>query len=55
MSARTIRPDGSIVNFDGKVFDKSIRRKKRVSFPSNSTDPFVTAILSKLCYPRGTR
>jgi hypothetical protein len=26
--ARTIRPDGSIANFDGKVFDKSIAKHK---------------------------
>jgi hypothetical protein len=26
--ARTIRPDGSIANFDGKVFDKSIAKRK---------------------------
>lgn len=26
--ARTIRPDGSIANFDGKVFDKSIVKRK---------------------------
>lgn len=26
--ARTIRPDGSIVNFDGKVFDKTIEKTK---------------------------
>ena len=28
IKARTIRPDGSIANFDGKVFDKSIMKHK---------------------------
>jgi hypothetical protein len=30
--ARTIRPDGSIVNFDGKVFDKSIVKARGVKY-----------------------
>jgi hypothetical protein len=30
--ARTIRPDGSIANFDGKVFDKSIVKTKGVKY-----------------------
>jgi len=29
---RTIRPDGSIVNFDGKVFDKSIAKAKGLRY-----------------------
>jgi len=32
VSARTIRPDGSIVNFDGKVFDKSIVKAKGLKY-----------------------
>ena len=28
LKARTIRPDGSIVNFDGKVFEKSLTRQE---------------------------
>ena len=30
--ARTIRPDGSIANFDGKVFDKTIAKAKGVKY-----------------------
>jgi uncharacterized protein DUF3857 len=30
--ARTIRPDGSIVNFDGKVFEKQIARAKGLKY-----------------------
>ena len=30
--ARTIRPDGTIVNFDGKIFDKSIVKAKGVKY-----------------------
>ena len=30
--ARTIRPDGSIVNFDGKVYEKEIVRARSVKF-----------------------
>jgi hypothetical protein len=30
--ARTIRPDGSIVDFDGKVFDKSIAKAKGLKY-----------------------
>ena len=30
--ARTIRPDGSIVNFDGKVYDKEIVKARGVKF-----------------------
>ena len=30
IKGRTIKPDGSIVNFDGKVFDKSIVKAKGV-------------------------
>ncbi len=32
VKARTIRPDGSIVNFDGKAFDKTIVKAKGVKF-----------------------
>lgn len=32
IKARTIRPDGSIANFDGKVFDKSIVKAKGVKY-----------------------
>jgi hypothetical protein len=30
--ARTIRPDGSIANFDGKVFDKSIAKARGLKY-----------------------
>ena len=30
--ARTIRPDGSIANFDGKVFDKTIAKAKGLKY-----------------------
>ena len=30
--ARTIRPDGSIANFDGKIFDKSILKRKGLKY-----------------------
>src|SRR5882672_1976663 len=30
--ARTIKPDGSIVNFDGKVFEKTIHKAKGVKY-----------------------
>src|SRR6266481_5707484 len=32
VKARTIRPDGSIVNFEGKAFDKTIVKAKGVKF-----------------------
>jgi len=32
LHGRTIRPDGSIVNFDGKVFDQTIVRRKGLRF-----------------------
>lgn len=32
VNARTIRPDGSIANFDGKVFDKSIVKAKGLKY-----------------------
>ncbi|HZR55981.1 MAG TPA: DUF3857 domain-containing protein [Terriglobales bacterium] len=32
IKARTIRPDGSTVNFDGKVFDKSIAKAKGLKY-----------------------
>ncbi len=32
IKARTIRPDGSIVNFDGKVFDKSIFKARGLKY-----------------------
>jgi regulator of replication initiation timing len=32
IKGRTIKPDGSIVNFDGKVFDKSIVKAKGVKY-----------------------
>jgi hypothetical protein len=32
ISARTIRPDGSIVNFDGEIFDKSIVKVSAASY-----------------------
>jgi len=32
ISARTIRPDGSIVNFDGQIFDKSIVKLSAASY-----------------------
>jgi regulator of replication initiation timing len=32
VSARTIRPDGSVANFDGKVFDKSIVKAKGLKY-----------------------
>jgi len=32
VGARTIRPDGSIANFDGKVFDKSIIKAKGLKY-----------------------
>jgi hypothetical protein len=32
VKARTIRPDGSIVNFEGKVFDKSIAKAKGLKY-----------------------
>jgi hypothetical protein len=32
LEARTIKPDGSIVNFDGKVFEKSLLKARRVNF-----------------------
>src|SRR3981081_1817901 len=32
LRARTIRPDGSIVNFEGKAFDKTIVKAKGVKF-----------------------
>lgn len=32
IGARTIRPDGSIVNFDGKVFDKTIAKAKGLKY-----------------------
>ncbi|HSS98826.1 MAG TPA: DUF3857 domain-containing protein [Terriglobales bacterium] len=32
IKARTIRPDGTIVNFDGKVFDKTIVKAKGVKY-----------------------
>jgi hypothetical protein len=31
LEARTIKPDGSIVNFDGKVFEKSLLKARRVN------------------------
>ena len=34
--ARTIRPDGSIVNFEGKVFDKTIVKASGVKFLANT-------------------
>jgi len=32
IKARTIRPDGSVVNFDGKIFEKSIVKAKGVKY-----------------------
>jgi Domain of Unknown Function with PDB structure (DUF3857) len=32
IKARTIRPDGTIVNFDGKVFDKTIAKAKGLKY-----------------------
>jgi transglutaminase-like putative cysteine protease len=32
IKARTIRPDGSIANFDGKVFDKTIAKAKGIKY-----------------------
>jgi hypothetical protein len=32
LKARTIRPDGSVANFDGKVFDKSIAKAKGLKY-----------------------
>ena len=32
IKGRTIKPDGSIVNFDGKIFDKSIVKAKGVKY-----------------------
>jgi hypothetical protein len=32
IKGRTIKPDGSIVNFDGRVFDKSIVKAKGVKY-----------------------
>ena len=34
--ARTIRPDGSIVNFDGEIFDKSIVKVNRARYSAKS-------------------
>src|SRR5262249_41853452 len=32
LKARTVRPDGSIVNFDGKVFEKSLYKTRGVKY-----------------------
>ncbi len=32
IAARTIRPDGSTVNFDGKVFDKTVYKRKGLKY-----------------------
>ncbi len=32
LRARTIRPDGTIANFDGKIFDKSIAKAKGLKY-----------------------
>jgi hypothetical protein len=34
--ARTIRPDGSIVNFEGKAFEKSILKAKGMKYPAKT-------------------
>jgi hypothetical protein len=43
LKARTIRPDGSVANFDGKVFDKSIAKAKGFRYMAKTlTLPDVT-------------
>jgi Domain of Unknown Function with PDB structure (DUF3857) len=43
LKARTIRPDGSVANFDGKVFDKSIAKAKGLKYMAKTlTLPDVT-------------
>jgi len=34
--ARTIRPDGSIVNFDGKVFEKTVYKRKGLKYQAEA-------------------
>lgn len=34
--ARTIEPDGSIVNFDGKVYDKELAKGRRIKYHAKS-------------------
>ena len=34
--ARTVRPDGTVVNFDGKVFDKTLEKTKGVKFQAKT-------------------
>jgi hypothetical protein len=36
INARTIRPDGTIVNFDGKVFDKTISKRKGFKYAAKT-------------------
>ena len=36
IKARTVRPDGSIVNYDGKVYDKSIVKAKGVKYEAKT-------------------
>ncbi|MGO9862487.1 MAG: DUF3857 domain-containing protein [Terriglobales bacterium] len=36
INARTIRPDGSIVNFDGKVFDKTVYKRKGLKYQAKT-------------------
>jgi len=44
IKARTIRPDGSVVDFDGKVFDKTVVKTRGVKFYSKAfTLPEVQA------------
>jgi len=49
--ARTIRPDGSIVNFDGKVYEKEIV-KARGSIPCQTFTPpmFSRAVIIEYHY-----
>jgi hypothetical protein len=32
IQARTIRPDGSVINFDGKIYEKTIVKAKGVKY-----------------------
>jgi Domain of Unknown Function with PDB structure (DUF3857) len=48
IGARTIRPDGSIINFDGKIFEKTIFKRKGVKYQAKTftlTDVQVGSII----------
>ncbi|MEY2411520.1 MAG: hypothetical protein QOD84_126, partial [Acidobacteriaceae bacterium] len=36
INGRTIRPDGSVVNFDGKVFEKSLVKTKKIGYAAKT-------------------